>query len=42
MWSVAHIQQYYQSTGENVQALYNRPCVTLSQAEADQFVEESA
>jgi hypothetical protein len=41
-WSVAHIQKYYQATGEELQKAYNRPCIYLSQAEADRFVEESA
>jgi hypothetical protein len=41
-WSVAHIQKYYQATGEELQKAYNRPCSYLSQAEADRFVEESA
>jgi hypothetical protein len=41
-WSVEHIQKYYQGTGENVQELYNRPYIYLSQAEADRFVEGSA
>jgi hypothetical protein len=41
-WSVAHIQKYYQQTGEEVQKAYNRPYIYLSQAEADQFVREAA
>ncbi|KAF0107498.1 MAG: hypothetical protein FD146_1532 [Anaerolineaceae bacterium] len=41
-WSVAHIQEYYQRTGGELQKAYNRPCIYLSQAEADRFVEESA
>ncbi|MDO9129785.1 MAG: hypothetical protein Q7U34_07960 [Anaerolineales bacterium] len=40
-WSVAHIQQYYQRTGEEIQALYNRPYIYLSQAEMGRFVSET-
>ena len=40
-WSVAYIQQYYQTPSETTQELYNRPYIYLSQAEADQFVEGS-
>ena len=39
--NVAHIQQYYQRTDEEVQALYNRPYIYLSAAQADGFVEAS-
>jgi hypothetical protein len=41
-WSVDHIQQYYQENGEKIQALYERPYVYLSPAEADRFVDESS
>lgn len=41
-WSVNHIQQYYQTIDEHVQAMYNRPYIYLSQAETDRFVEEAA
>ena len=37
----SQIQQYYQRRGEEVQALYNRPYVYLSQAEMDRFVVET-
>jgi hypothetical protein len=40
-WSVDHIQQYYQRTDKDIQALYNRPYVYLSCAQADRFVDES-
>lgn len=40
-WVVAHIQQYYQRSGEEIQALYNRPYVYLSRAEMDRFVVET-
>jgi hypothetical protein len=40
-WSVNHIQQYYQRTDTEVQALYNRPYIYLSAAQADGFVEAS-
>jgi hypothetical protein len=39
--NVAHIQQYYQRTDANVQALYNLPYIYLSAAQADGFVEAS-
>jgi hypothetical protein len=40
-WSVRHIQKYYQTSGEETQALYNRPYIYLSQADADRFVNEA-
>jgi hypothetical protein len=40
-WSVAHIQQYYQSTDAEVQSLYDRPYIYLTAARADRFVDES-
>lgn len=40
-WSFNHIQQYYQSTGTDVQELYNRPYIYLSGAQVDRFVEAS-
>jgi hypothetical protein len=39
--NVEHIQQYYQRKDEEIQALYERPYVYLSQEQADHFVEES-
>jgi hypothetical protein len=41
-WSVNHIQQYYQETGEEIQKAFLRPYIYLSPTEADQFVDESA
>ena len=41
VWSVNHIQQYYQRTDLEIQELYNRPYIYLSGAEADLFVEET-
>jgi hypothetical protein len=40
-WSVNHIQQYYQRTDQDIQALYNRPYIYLSHVKADLFVDES-
>ena len=37
----SQIQQYYQRSGEGIQALYNWPYVYLSQAEMDRFVVET-
>jgi hypothetical protein len=37
-WSVNHIQQYYQRTDAEIQALYNRPYIYLTAAQADCFV----
>jgi hypothetical protein len=39
--NVAHIQEYYQRTDAEIQALYNRPYIYLSGAKVDQFVDES-
>jgi hypothetical protein len=40
-WSVKHIQSYYQRDDKEVHELYRRPYIYLSQAEMDQFVDES-
>jgi len=37
----SQIQQYYQRSGEGIQAMYNRPYIYLSQAEMDRFVVET-
>lgn len=42
VWSVRHIQEYYQASGKNTEALYNRPYSYLSQSEVDRFVEGSS
>jgi hypothetical protein len=39
--NVEYIQQYYQRTDAEIQALYNRPYIYLSRAQADRFVDES-
>ena len=39
--NIAYIQQYYQRTDVEIQALYNRPYIYLSRAQADRFVAES-
>jgi hypothetical protein len=41
-WSVAHIQQYYQEQGAEVEALFARPFIYLSQAQMDDFVVEAS
>lgn len=40
-WSVDHIQKYYLKNDEEIQALFDRPYIYLSQAEVDFFVDES-
>jgi hypothetical protein len=40
-WSVDHIQRYYLKNGEEIQALYDRPYIYLTQAEVDCFVDET-
>jgi len=40
-WSVDHIQQYYQKNGKEIQELFDRPYIYLSQAEVNCFVDES-
>ncbi len=42
IWSVAHIQQYYQRTDAEIQELYHRPYIYLSSQEMDRFVDESS
>ena len=39
--NVEYIQQYYQRTDAEIQALYTRPYIYLSRAQADRFVDES-
>ena len=39
--NVARIQQYYQRTDAQIQALYNRPYIYIFGAEVDRFVDES-
>jgi hypothetical protein len=38
--NVGHIKEYYQRAGAEIQALYKRPYIYLSKAEADHFVDE--
>jgi hypothetical protein len=39
--NVEYIQQYYQRTDAEIQALYERPYIYLSEAKANRFVDES-
>jgi hypothetical protein len=39
---VAYIQEYYQSTGKELQNAYNRPYIYLPQSEMDRFVDEAS
>jgi hypothetical protein len=39
--NVEHIQQYYQRTDTEIQALYDRPYIYLSHSQVDRFVVES-